>query len=133
MRVRTLSMPSYSLPLFVPLGGGGGAAEPLSSLPLVEDAGLRSLPSARLRVDMGAAGFAALRCAAMSSLRFLASSRFSSVYLRRRSCGTQSSQLCGYLISTTLTLKATRPKSQMWASCDDASSKARRVEVLVKN
>ena len=39
-RVRhTLSIPSISRALFVPLGGGGGATELRSSLPLAEEPG----------------------------------------------------------------------------------------------
>ena len=90
--VQTLSIPSSSRPLFVPRGPGG-TAELRSSLPLAEDP-VRSEPYGRFFCEVDA-GFpvAARRCASMSFFKLFASSLFSSVSLRRRSCGTQSSQL----------------------------------------
>jgi hypothetical protein len=90
----TLSIPSISRALFVPLGGGGGATELLSSLPLAEEPGA-SDPRPRFLVVEANEGLpeAARRCASMSFLRFAASSLFSSVSLRMRSCETQSSHL----------------------------------------
>lgn len=90
----TLSMPSISRALFVPLGGGGGATELRSSLPLAEEPGA-SDPRPRFLVAEAIEGLpeVARRCASMSFLRFAASSLFSSVSLRMRSCETQSSQL----------------------------------------
>ena len=93
----TLSIPSISRPLFVPLGACG-TAELLSSLPRVEE--LRSAPYAFFFTDAGAAlPVAARRCASISFFRLDASSLFSSVSLRIRSCGTQSSQLQVYSVS----------------------------------
>jgi len=90
----TLSIPSISRALFVPLGGGGGATELRSSLPLAEEPGA-SDPRARFLVAEAIEGLpeVARRCASMSFLRLAASSLFSSVSLRMRSCETQSSQL----------------------------------------
>lgn len=93
-RKPALSIPSISLALFVPLGGGGGATELLSSLPLAEEPGA-SEPKPRFLVEVREGlPDAARRCASMSFLRLAASSLFSSVSLRMRSCETQSSQLC---------------------------------------
>lgn len=87
----TLSIPSISRPLFVPRGACG-TAELLSSLPRVEE--LRSAPYAFFFTEEGAGLPVAARLwASISFLRLDASSLFSSVSLRRRSCGTQSSQL----------------------------------------
>ena len=88
----TLSIPSISLARFVPRGGCG-ASELLSSLPLAEDP-VNSEPYGRFLCEVvDALPGAARRCASMSFLRLAASSLFSSVNLRSRSCGTQSSQL----------------------------------------
>jgi len=94
----TLSMPSISRALFVPLGGGGGATELLSSLPLAEEPGA-SDPRPRFLVAEAIEGLpeAARRCASMSFLRLAANSLFSSVSLRMRSCETQSSHLQRWL------------------------------------
>jgi len=92
----TLSIPSISLPLFVPLGPGGGTAELRSSLPRADEPVMS--PPRRLfaAAPEGAGGcfpVAARRWESMSFFRLAASSLFSSVNLRRRSCGTQSSHL----------------------------------------
>jgi hypothetical protein len=77
----TLSIPSYSLPRLVPRVGAVGAV--LSSLPLADPV-LRS--RFLVEVTVAVMGFAAaLRCAFISCLKFLESSRFSSLYLRKRS------------------------------------------------
>jgi hypothetical protein len=78
----TLSIPSYSLPRLVPrVGAAVGAV--LSSLPLADPV-LRS--RFLVEVTVAVMGFAAaLRCAFISCLKFLESSRFSSLYLRKRS------------------------------------------------
>ena len=96
----TLSIPSISRALFVPRGGGGGATELLSSLPLAEDPGA-SDPRPRFLDVEANEGLpeAARRCASMSFLRLAASSLFSSVSLRMRSCETQSSHLPKWLAS----------------------------------
>jgi hypothetical protein len=99
-RKHTLSIPSISRALFVPLGGGGGATELRSSLPLAEEPGA-SDPRPRFLVAEAMEGLpeVARRCASMSFLRLAASSLFSSVSLRMRSCETQSSHLPRWLVN----------------------------------
>lgn len=88
---------SKSLPRFCPRPVAG-TDEFLSSLPRVE---LRSEPAAFFFDEtVVALGAARWRRWSISFLRFLASSLFSSLSFRRRSCGTQSSHLRPYCVSS---------------------------------
>lgn len=86
---RTFSI-SLSRPRFCPRPGGRDCR---SSLPRLEP---RSEPAFLFFMDL--ADFAAVRgfISSISRLRLVASCLFSSVSLRKRSCGTQSSQLVGF-------------------------------------